>query len=228
MDWPADDELLDDDLGVEICTVAYYGNGQDVPMRPSPPQKPALANLLAVAEERFQRDFWAKDLLDALALATTDLRPDEIVAAAAEYLLAPEVSELLDRASIFGSLNELAGAVEPLRNEAKRELARRASRNSTPAEPVLDIDQRLAAGLVVHGLLLRWAADPAAPGSRSAWSHSRLLHYASDVLLRTPVADYLLVASAEVPGERYDAAMAELARLDPDLSCDGSELTGPR
>ncbi|MFD1051919.1 hypothetical protein ACFQ1S_43335, partial [Kibdelosporangium lantanae] len=69
--WPADDPVLDEDLCVELCTPAFVGDLAGVPIRERLPEDPWLANLLAICEERFQRQYKAKDLFDLVVLGAT-------------------------------------------------------------------------------------------------------------------------------------------------------------
>lgn len=99
--WAASEPLLDKPMGVDVTTFAFGGDFRTVPLRATPPEDDDLANLLAVAEERFQRKFRVKDHLDLLTLADVLERRfgDDVVImvrdSAAAFALAPELRRLI-------------------------------------------------------------------------------------------------------------------------------------
>jgi hypothetical protein len=197
--WPARDPLLDPACSVDLSTAAFAGNLKAVGCRSELPENPLIADLLSLAEERFQRPFDAKDFIDVLVLSGLDLPPArDIVNAADSLQLAPELSELLVTASEHVTLGPL-GEVIPLAHDAvERERARRSeapSAGTMPDDPPL------------HGFLLR----------RTPWRNDLLRAEQHDfeggTLLRTPVGDYLLVSQGIVPTAQFNAAMTELSAL---------------
>ncbi|MEU9986947.1 hypothetical protein AB0E10_09110 [Streptomyces sp. NPDC048045] len=215
LSWPGADPLLDYETRVEILTCALTGDQGAVPLRPGLPQDPLAAGLLAVAEERFQRPFNGKDVVDVMmALApgrTLDL--PLLARTADEFSLAPELGELLelfagteqDTAHLpsgFGTL------VTALAEASSRELRRRENwrqRHSAadPADP----------GPLRHGMRL----TPVEPGPRPhrATDAATLHAFDGGTLLLTPVADFLLVTGALVDPALYDAATRALPAVSP-------------
>ncbi|MBP0451129.1 hypothetical protein J5Y04_16495 [Kitasatospora sp. RG8] len=223
--WPAPDPLLDADLKIEVATLVHAGDLRHVPVRAGAPTDPGVANLLALAEERFQHPFGVKDAIDVAVLLGSPDAPDpaEVVAAAREYLLAPELLELVEYACARPRLlTEPAPALmEPLRDAARAETERRAG--STPVTPADgdgdgdgDVRRRMALGLPVHGLHLR---DADHPGRQVA----RIEDFDSGVLLRAPVADFLLVGQELVDEQLYRAALAFLEKGRDAQSTDREE-----
>lgn len=212
LSWAADDPYLDARMRIELCTAAYAGNLGTVGVRAVLPEDPLLGDLLALAEERFQRPFGTRDVVDVLVLGQSVPRPaGEVVAAADRYLLAPELTELLELALGHGDLGFLGAALEPLRERAGREQQRRSEWTvPTPGADLDPVGAVLAAGRPVGGLLLERA--PRVRDLRRAVIH----HFAGGALFRTPLGDYLLTGRDTVGQAEYDSAMAELARLDDD------------
>ncbi|MFD8705152.1 hypothetical protein ACFV1W_21485 [Kitasatospora sp. NPDC059648] len=223
--WPAEDPMLDPEPKIEISTFAYPGEPGLVPMRATPPEDRLLADVLALAEERFQRPFTAKDRLDlAVVLASAEAPVVALVAAAEHYHLAPELLELCESVRTVPSLrarvpDELTAA---LAGPAARETDRRAA-GGAPDAPVEgrdgpaegtegpawagtspEVAAALAAGQPVHGLLLR---RPEQPGPDLL---SRTRTVGAGTLLATPIGDFLLVTGELVDPEQYQAALAAL------------------
>ncbi|ONK16051.1 nucleotidyltransferase family protein [Streptomyces sp. MP131-18] len=202
--WPAEDPLLDPEIRVDVATAALVGDGGVFPIRPRIPEDPLAANLLALAEERLQRPFHARDIIDVHVLGTTPVASTEaLVSAAAEYHLAPELGELLDHAATRLPLGHLSGLSAALEAGVVRERARRAAYSAPPAPPT-DIGAALAAGTALYGMPLRPAEG------RTDWDRARVHRYGDEALLLTPVGDYLLVTHEIVTQERYEAALREL------------------
>ncbi|MGW2376309.1 hypothetical protein [Kitasatospora sp. NPDC001683] len=216
--WPAEDPMLDPEPKIEISTFAYPGEPGLVPMRATPPEDRLLADVLALAEERFQRPFTAKDRLDlAVVLASAEAPVAALVAAAEHYHLAPELLELCESVRTVPSLrtgvpDELTAA---LAGPAARETDRRAAAGApdAPAEGTdgpawagtsPEVAAALAAGQPVHGLLLR---RPEQPGPDLL---SRTRTVGAGTLLATPIGDFLLVTGELVDPEQYQAALAAL------------------
>ncbi|MBB5801682.1 hypothetical protein F4560_001450 [Saccharothrix ecbatanensis] len=206
--WPGADPFLDKEHRVELSTAAFPGDQGSVPVRVPLPADPVTSDLLAVAEERFQRAFTAKDLVDVAVLAPLVRSGADVAAAAVEWNLAPELLELLELAAPETDLGGLADALPPLRDSAARERERRLAWSS-PEPPDDPIAAALAAGREVGGLLLR-------EERRDDMTRSRVLRYDGGVVMETPVGDYLMVDHPEVTQEQYDRALAELDRVDAD------------
>ncbi|MFF4486158.1 hypothetical protein ACFY0F_06600 [Streptomyces sp. NPDC001544] len=205
--WPSPDPLMEEEIRVELCTAAFAGDFAGVPVRPELPADQVLADLLSVAEERFQRSFHAKDAVDLLMLLEGGAAtPAEMADAASAYRLAPELLELT---GLLGAAVDHPGT-EPLRRAlagaAQDETARRAAaRRSTP-EPERPVAARLDAGCPVWGMPLNRA-------TRSGNS-CVLEHRAALPLARTPVGDYLLVADEVVDPGVYATALAAVTEQE--------------
>jgi hypothetical protein len=205
MAWAGADGLLDRDPRVDLSTAAFPGDFHAVPVRPQLPADPWLAELLGVAEERFQRPFRQKDVLDVLVLGRDVPPVDEVVDGTVRLRLAPEVVELLEYARSCAEIDYARGLVERLRPAAERELAARAARGPAP-ESRVDADARLALGQPTHGMMLRRTEG----GARDVLRWHR---YDGGLLALTPVADYLMVAG-DVSRETYESAMRALKDAD--------------
>jgi hypothetical protein len=182
---------------VEICSAAYYGDEQAVGIRPSLPADPVAADLLALAEERFQRPFGVKDIVDVLVLSrVADLNVQDLARYADEYLLAPELRELLGLADGYVNIGCLDKVREMIEDAARKELARR--------DAVAPIAGSTCA---VHGYLLMERAwdNGFSPAVVHRWDEGSIL--------RTPVGDYLLVSGAVVKVAEYEEALRELREL---------------
>jgi len=198
--WPTEDPLLDEDFDVELSTVALAGDYLRVPPAAALPEDDSLANLLCLADARFQREFTVKDVLDVLMVFDRrPPRPDELARVAVEWSRAPELAELLTLAHATLETLVLAECVERLRAPAKTELRRRpAVATDVPAT----VAGRLEHGLPVHGLLLGEA--------RRDWPASRLRELNGRHLLRAPIGDFLLMGGGLDNEGDYQAAVLEL------------------
>lgn len=215
LEWPPEDDLLDDSLSVDLCTAAYTERHALLPVRADLPADPWLKNFLAVAEERFQRPFNPRDVLDVLVLARTAPDAGEVIRTAGAWRAAPEAEELLRYAADCagpGALGGLAAALEGLREPAAAETARREAEGPPWPEPSGAVEERLRTGQPVYAMPLGEAQ------LRPERSRMELRHFAdgesTGVLARTPLGDYLLVASASVDPDLYEAACAEAKRAE--------------
>ncbi|WP_416974730.1 hypothetical protein [Streptomyces sp. 4F14] len=206
--WPAEDALLDRPYSVELSTVAFPGDlDGTVPPRFALPADQTLADLLSLAEERFQRPFHAKDAVDVLMILTHRPPDPATLAEAAEaHLLAPELLELLTYVQ-DGAQAPLDSYRTPLSAPAAAELARRKA-TPRPAGPhdTTTVDGRLDAGIPVAGLRLNRRQSPV----------DRAVRHDTDGvgLLRTPLGDFLLVCGEVVSRADHATALAALDRLE--------------
>ncbi|HEX6344808.1 hypothetical protein [Umezawaea sp.] len=211
--WPAADAVLDRDIRVDISTMAFPGDQAAVPVRAPLPPDPWLADLLSVTEERFQRAFTAKDVLDLVVL--DDDAPDDlasVVDAAARHRVAPELAELVSRAASVVDLRALAPLAGSLAPHAERELETRAAHGTGPGT---DVPRRIAAGVPVYGMPLRVERRP----EREVVAVRR----AGDAhLAATPFGDYLLVGSGLVDPLLHESALRELDRPHRPGAVEGS------
>lgn len=127
----SDDALLDRSLRVEIGTFGFIGHGRQVPFRCNLPESILIRNLLAVAEERFSRDYVLSDILDAQVLLSQvqHFELEDLVINAAHWNLAPELLELVTLGAqaspeLTDTVNELKN---PLSEAAACETSRRAA-----------------------------------------------------------------------------------------------------
>ncbi|MEU8825722.1 hypothetical protein [Streptomyces sp. NPDC048636] len=210
--WPTDDPMLDRDHNIEIGTLPYAGDFGTVCAIPELPSDPHYADLLALAEERFQRPFTPKDILDVIFLLEhMDLDVAVTARRVADHRRAPELAELLDLARPYDSWPELTGLFEALREPAEQERALRENTAATRPDPQpVEVQERLAVGLPVYGMALR--SHP--PHDRSGWRAARHEVVDGSHLLCTPIGDFLLVGGAIVSQESYSAALAALTRIE--------------
>jgi hypothetical protein len=215
---PAADPWLEPELRVEISTYAFAGDFGAVPLRAGLPAERPVADLLTIAEERFQRSFTARDLLDCTAvLIAAAPDPAVLAAAAARWHLAPELLELLERTSAVAALAEL---VDGEYLAAVREPARAARAARAAAAPVADpaetaaerlrrrllsggtVTERLATGLPVFGMPVPGPAPRPAPADRA-----ELHRLPSAEVLTTPIGAFLLAAGELVQPDQYETAV---------------------
>ncbi|MFI6291527.1 hypothetical protein ACIBEJ_08045 [Nonomuraea sp. NPDC050790] len=132
MKWPAEEPHLDKPMGADIATCAFSGDLKGVPVRTVPPEHDDLCGLFAVAEERFQRKFRIKDLLDFAVLAELAERRlgDALVGVVLEHVealaLAPELRALIRKADPWSPVSpRWRATLDELGPAAKAEKARR-------------------------------------------------------------------------------------------------------
>ncbi|MBV9822083.1 MAG: hypothetical protein JO144_07525 [Actinobacteria bacterium] len=136
MKWPAEEPLLDKPLGADVATCAFCGDvAAGAPPRTAMSDDEDILGLHTVAEERFQRKFSVKDLLDFLVLSRRlDQRldaalADRIVAETVELRRAPELANLVAKTASWVELGpHWAGIEQALAAEAAVEKRRRAAR----------------------------------------------------------------------------------------------------
>ncbi|MCC8251533.1 nucleotidyltransferase family protein [Saccharothrix luteola] len=209
LEWPGEDPMLDVENAVEVCTAGFTGAQGPVRVRAELPAQPVVTDLLALAEERFQRGFKAKDVIDIAVLGQVAFSPADVVAAAERWQLAPELLELLDLAGDLVDLGLLGQTRQPLRAAAERELDRRENWSAPTIPPGADaMTTALVEGRSVGGLLLRETRRDTDPET------TRLRRFGTSALLATPVGDYLLVDHPVVTPEQHADALAALAAMD--------------
>jgi hypothetical protein len=130
--WPAEQAHLDKPMGADIATYTFVGDFRVVPVRVAPPAEDDLAGLFCVAEERFQRRYRVKDLLDLLVLADAleqrlgDRLTATVCALADSLTLAPELGQLVAKADEWAGVSEAwQQTLVALRPLAREEKARR-------------------------------------------------------------------------------------------------------
>lgn len=203
--WPSEDPMIDPELKVEICTFAYPGDSGSVPLRAGTPPEQVLADLLALAEERFQRPFTVKDMLDvAVVLTSAGLPPyAAVVRSADQFRLTPELLELCRAVRDVRSLAETVPGelVRALEEAAPVEQDRRRADARPPTAPAATVRERLEAGLPAYGMLLRKADTPRTDMC------AVVEDFSAGTLLRAPIGDFLLVDGEIVDPEMYEAAL---------------------
>jgi hypothetical protein len=136
MKWPAEEPLLDKPLGVDVATCAFCGDvAVGAPIRTTMSHDEDIRELHTVAEERFQRKFSVKDLLDFLVLSRRlDQRLDQtlaqrIVAETMELRRTPELLSLIAKTRSWVDLGaHWDGIEQALASAAPAEKVRRAER----------------------------------------------------------------------------------------------------
>jgi hypothetical protein len=127
--WQAEEPFLDKPMGADITTCAFAGDFAGVPVRVTAPPDDDLCGLFAVAEERFQRPYRIKDLLDLLVLAQAaeerlgDRLCDVVCEHAERLSLAPELRQLVRKADgwvpVSQRWQDTAEALKPLAAQEK-------------------------------------------------------------------------------------------------------------
>lgn len=203
--WPSEDPLVESDYQVEVVTLPYVGDLRHVPPTTDPVTDPTRSQMFAVVEERFQRAYTAKDVLDCAVLLHHDPTCLDTAAARAEVAalrVAPELHELLaaTRAALGGAVSDaVQGWLAPA---AEREIKRRAA--ATPmgngwGHPHPDVRYGLKVG----------------EGTRPTGHGCELVDTPGGELLLTPAGDFLLVEGASVAEEHLEAATEVLRGIDP-------------
>jgi hypothetical protein len=199
--WPADEPYLDKPMGADVTTCAFAGDFRGVPIRVAPPADDDLCSLFAVTEERFQRRYRLKDLLDLLVLADVlETRfGDDVLGVVLELAralcLAPELAKLIGQADEWVPVSALwAKILDELHPLVRGEKARRA---------------RVAAdgGPGMHALFFGMPLDDvASPGDRAT-----IISRPGGDIITTPVGTCLLVSSPVVDADERERAI-EFAR----------------
>jgi len=207
--WPSEDNVLDGDASAEFNTAALPGNFGTVGPCAVLPEDEWTASLLGLAEERFQRPFGLRDVLDVHVLAASMSPAQTVVDTVRSYGREPEILELLTYADERLEIGQLRALKEALVQPARDEQARRNSsaRETAVSHDEKDVDLRLKSGLPVQAFLLRRAEG------RSTWTTARRHPFSRGWLYLTPVGDYLLCGGPVVARADYDSALKELERL---------------
>jgi hypothetical protein len=197
--WPAGDGYLDKPLGVDVTTCAFAGDFRGVPVRAEPVADTDLCSLFAVAEERFQRRFRTKDLLDLAVLARVlDARfgnglVDAIGDLAGTLCLAPELRQLIKKTAEWVDLpprwDAVVAALDP--PAAQERALRRPNRGG------------------MHELWFGFPLDDRPSGATSV----TIREFDGGELALTPVGTCLLVGSRTISHELYEKARAEAATV---------------
>lgn len=194
--WPAEEPLLDKPMGADVTTCTFAGDLKRVPVRTARIPDADLLSLFAVAEERFQRKFRIKDLVDLAVLAPvlacrygTDL-PELVGDWAARLCLAPELLQLSERVLEWQDLpTEWLTTMRHLEPLSTQEVsARRTPRVIHTAHYGLPLDDIAADSLTIH-------ETPAGE------------------LATTPAGTFLLVASSTTDQDTYEQALATAKAL---------------
>lgn len=192
--WPAEEAHLDKPMGADVTTCAFAGDFRGVPIRIVPPADDDLCAIVAVAEERFQRRYRLKDLLDLLVLAQVlearfgDELLDLVPATAYEFCLAPEIVKLIEQADEWVPVSPLWRAIVA----ALKPIAR--------AEKSLRRSPRSGMHTLRFGMPLD---DASAPGNRAT-----LIERAGGDVVTTPVGTCLLVSSPVIDADERAEAVA--------------------
>ncbi|WP_327253274.1 hypothetical protein [Streptomyces sp. NBC_01244] len=220
--WTGEDPLLDPDHCVDITTFAFHGRPGLVPLRAALPEDQAHADVLSLAEERFQRPFTVKDILDLVFVMTSPAAPRSsgLIAAATEFALAPELLELCERVRACPRLAATLPSelVDGLRAPAEAERLRRAEQAGPPQQaggpeqaggPQESPVPADASPAPRYGMLL---ATPLRRGAGDSCTEHR---WSGGAITRTPIADFLMVPGELVDPDSYESALAELSTLTP-------------
>jgi hypothetical protein len=198
MKWPAEEPELDKPMGADVATCAFWGNLTDVGVRMELPSDEDVRSLFAVAEERFQRSFSRKDMLDLAVLADTldarlgDRLVPTVLDAAERLNLAPELRRLVRKTGAWVDLpDRWLGLSTSLKPPASTETRRRRGAVGPPHRLRFGcpLDEKPSDGLAVQ---LPSEQGPA--------------------LIDTPIGTCLLVDDPNIPADLL-AAATEQARL---------------
>ncbi|WP_328939194.1 nucleotidyltransferase family protein [Streptomyces tauricus] len=199
MVWPNEEPVVEPEYRVELANAALLGDFAAVGVRPALPADTLTAVLLCLAEERLQRSFHPRDVLDLYVLRPWLPAGADVVAVADDYRLAPELLELCEYASRllpqgdFGELSRL------LSEPAGRERERRAKMPDRGGP--LGLRDSMLRGQPVHGLPLRHRLRGDLVTARTHWIDDQ-------ALLHTPVGDYLLTTDKLVSEQAAATVLA--------------------
>ncbi|WP_159803274.1 hypothetical protein [Arthrobacter zhaoguopingii] len=192
---PAPDIFFEKPVLVELSATPFYGDGRHVSVRAAVPANPLETSLLAICEERFQRAFHLRDLIDAaLLLEALELTAPGWATNQSDllerYALAPELQELWGLAADTG-----LASVPPIWLDAARraEDSKRNQGRSPSRAPNL------------HGLLV----DDAPQGGETPFLLERS---GEKPLLLTTVGTFLLTSTPEVSTDEVSRARAAVAQ----------------
>lgn len=202
--WTGDDEFLDGEYIVDMCTTAFPGDENHLGPRPVPQVDDAILSVLAICEERFQRPFRTTDVIDAVVLGP-HLRTESLLDAARETHLTPELAELYEYCDKRTG-TRVFEIPNTFNEQVITELASRESSEHRTAisGSVSDFDTHLLNGGAWHGYQLD--GDHA-----GAFSTVTVTNHWFGPIIQTPVGVYLAVTSEEVDLEAYEAAQHHLA-----------------
>lgn len=193
MKWPAEEPHMDKPMGADLNTCAFCGDLKTVPVRVLPPDDEDLCGLFSVAEERFQRKYRIKDLLDFTVLAEAaeqrlgDALVDTVCGHADQLALAPELRSLAKKTGSWNGLSSRwRSVVEELRPLAREEKSLR-----VPGRPGL---HRLRSGLLVN---------PVPSGE----AELRIVRKDDLELAVTPLGICLLVDNPVISGDTWQRAV---------------------
>jgi hypothetical protein len=194
MKWPAEASFLDKPMGADICTCAFCGDMKSVPVRTYLPEDDDLCSLFAVAEERFQRKFSRKDMLDLVVLADAlderfgDQLPGLVADTASQLNLAPELLRLIRKTTEWVELpagwTKVELALEPA---ATAEKDRRTKAISGTGIHV--------SGTGIHRLRFGFPLDDIPAPDLAV----RLHEFGDTHLMSTPLGTCLLVDTPTIP-----------------------------
>jgi hypothetical protein len=208
--WPAEEPYADKPMGADVTTCAFAGNFDGVPIRVEALDDDDLCAIFAVAEERFQRKFRLKDLLDLLVLAeVTEDRfggqlPALLSAYAQELNLAPELAQLIAKADDWVPVSPLwTDMAEGLKPLAEKEKAARAGRRMHTLNYGLPLNDRRS-------------------------EHALIQERAGGDILTTPIGTCLLVGSPVVDASDVAEALAFIEGMGPPARPEGpAAVTSP-
>lgn len=196
--WPAEEPLLDKPMGGDVTTCTFVGDLKRVPVRSAWMDDDDLLSLFAVAEERFQRKFRVKDLLDLVVLVPVLVRTygddltDIVSEWADELSLAPELLQLSRQVHEWRDLpDEWLRVMDRLTSLSERERA-----------------LRKAGGRRIHTATYGLALDDA-PTTELLSIHST----SDGELATTPAGTFLLVDSGVIEEDTYERALAAARSL---------------
>jgi hypothetical protein len=197
MKWPAEEPELDKPMGADISTCAFSGDMTTVPVRAEPPSDTDICSLFAVAEERFQRRFSRKDMLDMVVLADVlderfgDTLPALVVHTARELNLAPELAKLLHKTLDWVDLPAVWARIG---TELAPAVANEKARRRTDAGDIPKL----------------WFGFPL-DDVPSPTLTVRVREFAGTELITTPIGTCLLVDTPNIPAELHAAALEHAA-----------------
>jgi hypothetical protein len=194
--WPSSEWVLDKELWVDLVPTPFLGDGANVPARAFPEAASAHAqNIMALAEERFQRPFGPTDVFDTAVLISRQ-NADDVVQLALDMRLCPELQELVEHCRQYVEIDLGESAAEKLALGVQPELDRRAHAGGAGGE---SIEGPLPTGLW-YGMDLSLIAR--------AESHGTVQRIGDGYAMATPVGWYFLVRGSVVRREDFEAAHA--------------------
>lgn len=210
--WEGEDSLLDPTFSVDLATTILGGDGRAVQPRTTRGELHSMdLTLLALAEERFQREFRGSDVVDLLLMLRTYPDHAEHWAPLAEkYNLAPELSELVTLTENVVESEVLSRLLGQMKDAAEGEIERRQMyQPDSASDGSFESKVTFQEGLENQG---SWHGYPLTGVKPTDVRMPVITDHEFGPILESPIGTYLLVQSGDVEKKDYLAAMEHISK----------------